>query len=575
MLPLDPLAKSSPIARLLKGAPAAAVHAELARLAASDLDAITKASLMFASGSLSLREGSLDAAHADLTAASTAFAALGEAGAARLASCEAILASIRRGPRDVFAPSIAALDAIAKEASDDVTHARARCVALHYMGAATRASGDAVGTERLLLSALAASDRILDERAKILNSLGTLYVVMGAFGAAKELLEHAAELHHQTGDAVGEAIACGQLGAAALGLGDLEGARRCLQKQEWLAARVGDTFGRARALTFLADVALELGRPDDAVLFATMARDLASSATPPLRMWIAYSTRALGRAKIDLADPSAASELRAASDLFATIGNPLGSALTAWDQAGLSQGSRSPTSWFTPAWGLASLGLAPRVAQLLRDQRARVPSGQTDTPRASEMAIAAVAQVAPHVAVAHEVHLVHEAPEELSAVAGRRTAAQRNLSRLAALTLASPGLFVAVALGPHSRARRALPPERSSAALAYEIPGAVVWIWPKGAPLADVSRDLAHLRSHLGELGRASLTLANEGRVASPPFAGEVSADLDGVDILDSIAAARAQAPGELVVDTTIEWPAEADAAAAQAGYAVSRRKAT
>lgn len=568
MLPLDPLATRSSVARLLKGAPAAEVHAELSRLSDLDLDEIERASLLYARGSLALREGALDAAHDDLKAASEAFRALGREQAARLASCEAVLAAVRRGPRDVFAPSIAALEAIANEAQSD---ARVRCTALHYMGAATRAKGDAVGTQRLLLSALAASERVLDERAKILNSLGTLYVVMGAFGAAKELLEHAAELHHQSGDAVGEAIACGQLGAAALGLGDLESARRFLQKQEWLAARAGDVFGRARALTFLADVALEIGRPDDAALFAKLARDLASSASPPLRIWIAYSTRALGRAKMDLGDPSAASELRSASDLFAAIGNPLGASLTSWDLAAVAEGAVDPSSWFKPAWGLASLGLAPRVAQLLRDQRARTHDGDAKAPRATEAAIAAVSQVAPSIAVAQEVALVHDDPEALSAVAARRTAAQRNLARLSALSMAGPGLYLAVGVGPRMPSGRVLPPERAAAALAYELPGVWVWVWPKSASLADVSRDLVAMKSAIGEDGRAILLSAKEGRVASPPFAGEVCADLEGVDIVEGIAAGRAQKPGELVIDAEIDWPAEAASIAEQARYAVSR----
>ncbi len=114
---------------------------------------------------------------------------------------------------------------------------------------AVRPSGSSA-TRRLrsarCLSALRRSEPFLGERAQILNSLGTLYVTLGAHGAAEALLEHAAELHRRRGDSVGEAIACGQLGAAALGLGALERARAPLQRQEWLCARLGDAFG-ARA----------------------------------------------------------------------------------------------------------------------------------------------------------------------------------------------------------------------------------------------------------------------------------------------------------------------------------------
>src|SRR5262249_57029899 len=102
-----------------------------------------------------------------------------------------------------------------------------------------RLSGDALATQRTLLEAFRLSGPFLEERAQILNSLGTLYVVLGAFGAAQALLEHAAELHRRFGDAIGEAIAHGQLGSAALALGDFERARRHLQKQEWLAPPPG------------------------------------------------------------------------------------------------------------------------------------------------------------------------------------------------------------------------------------------------------------------------------------------------------------------------------------------------
>src|SRR6185436_14303874 len=106
-------------------------------------------------------------------------------------------------------------------------------------------------------------------------------------------------------DAVGEAIAWGQLGSAALARGELERARRYLQKQEWFAAKVSDAFGRARALTFLADLALELGRPDDTVTLTETARSVAASVTPPLTIWIAYATRAIERARVELGQPGA------------------------------------------------------------------------------------------------------------------------------------------------------------------------------------------------------------------------------------------------------------------------------
>lgn len=582
MLPLEPLQDRSTITRLLKGAAAPEVRSELDRLAGLSLDGHGQAALGFAKGALALREGALDAAIADLSAAAGAFERLGEKQARLLSRCEAILAEVRRGPRAVFANAIAELSAIGREGSDD---ARVVAVATHYAATATRMSGDAVGTAKMLLAALEAAENLLDERAKILNSLGTLYVVMGAFGAAESVLEHAAELHHQLGDAVGEAIANGQLGAAAMGMGDLERARRCLQKQEWLSSRVGDTFGRARALTFLADVAIDLGRPDDALTFAKMARELASSTSPPLRMWIAYATRAAGRAMIDLGDGGAGTELVAARELFSAIGNPLGSALTEWDLARLAarSGGEVPhvsgerpvaASWSKAAWSLASLGLAPRVAQLLRDQRqALLESGASpELPRASEAALGAVSQLAPHLASLHEVEMIYDAPDELSTIASRRTAAQRNLGRLAALSIIETGLYMAVIASKSiGGGGRALPPARASAALAGEVPGFCVWVWPAGAPVADIGRDLAAASHSLGADVRAILFVAPSGRVLAPPFSGEGSAELSGVDLGGRFGEAEALTPGVLVISDDIAWTPEAETLTVSAGLATRR----
>lgn len=582
MLPLDPLHDRSSIARLLKGASAPDVRSELERLAGAPLDGLSQAALGFARGALALREGALDAAIAELSAAAGAFEGLGERQAHLLSRCEAILAEVRRGPRAVFAGAIAELSGIGREGADD---ARVRAVATHYAATATRMSGDAVGTAKMLLAALAAAEDLLDERAKILNSLGTLYVVMGAFGAAESVLEHAAELHHQLGDAVGEAIANGQLGAAAMGMGDLERARRCLQKQEWLSSRVGDTFGRARALTFLADVAIDLGRPDDALMFAKTAREVAASTSPPLRMWIAYATRAAGRAMMDMGDGGAGAELSAARELFTAIGNPLGSALTEWDLARLAAkvGGEAPhisgerpasASWSKAAWSLASLGLAPRVAQLLRDQRqALSESGApVSEARASEAALGAVSQLAPHLASLHEVEMIYDAPDELSTIAARRTSAQRNLGRLAALSIVESGLYVAVlASGSIAGAGRALPWERASAALAGELPGLAVWVWPTAVSISDVARDLAWARGALGADLRAVLMISPSGRVLAPPFAGEGGAELRGVDLSGRFGEVEALPPGGLIISGEIAWSPEAESLMAAAGFAARR----
>ncbi len=574
MRPLEPLAAVSPLARLLRSAPAAEVLAELDRLAALALEPLPAAALIFARGALRLREGALAPAREELAAASDALLAHGELEAGLLARCEALLAAIRRGPRAAYAGAVVALDAILAEAEAEELP-RVAVVALHYRGTAERLSGDALATQRTLLDAFQRSEThagqapLLDERAQILNSLGTLYVVLGAYGAAQALLEHAAELACRLGDAVGEAIAHGQLGSAALALGDLDRARRHLQKQEWLASRSGDVFGRTRALTFLADVALDAGRPDEAAELAELAMRSAASVDPPLALWSAYAARALGRARMDVGDTaSARARLEAARAGFTQFGNPLGQALVDWDLARLaSEEARAPDheaapppDWFTPAWALGSLGLGARVARLLADRRR--------TGGVVDLALAAAAQAAPHLAVAQEIELIYGDPAALAAIASRRNAAQRNLGRLAALTLAPRGLLLAaIASEAIGSAHRALPPERGAGAALLEIPGATVWGFPIAASIEEVGRDLAALRVALGTDARAVLVMRPAARVLAPPFPGELGALLEGVDAAPLIAAASALEPGVLEIAADVAWTPEAEARARMAGF--------
>ena len=580
MRPLEPLLELSPIARLLRSAPAAEVLAELDRLAAIALDPLPAAALAFARGALRLREGALAPAHEELDAASAALLAAGELEAGLLARCEALLAAVRRGPRAAYAAAITALDATLAEAEAQGLP-RVAVVALHYRGTAERLSGDALATQRTLLDAFQRSEAhdgsvpLLDERAQILNSLGTLYVVLGAYGAAQALLEHAAELACRLGDAVGEAIAHGQLGSAALALGDLDKARRHLQKQEWLASRSGDVFGRTRALTFLADVALDAGRPDEATELAELALRSAASVDPPLALWSAYAARALGRARMDVGDTKAArARLEAARAGFTQFGNPLGQALVDWDLARLlSDEARTPNQkqdprpdWFSPAWALGSLGLGARVAKLLADR------SRTGSVLNISLALAAAAQAAPHLAVAQEIELIYGDPAALAAIASRRSAAQRNLGRLAALTLAPRGLLLAaIASDAISGAHRALPPERSAGAALLEIPGAAVWGFPIAAPIEEVGRDLAALRVALGEGARVLLVTRTAARVLAPPFPGELGASLQGVDAAPLIAAACALEAGVLELSPNVVWSPEAEARARMAGFTVRR----
>jgi tetratricopeptide (TPR) repeat protein len=449
MRPLEALGESSNVLDLLRGAPPGEVRAELGRLDGLELSGPPAAALHFAHGALALREGRLDAAARRLGEAAEGFAAAGEPEAAALARAEQWLARIRRGPRAAYAE---AAEALAELAAELPSSALVQVVAAHYRGTALRYSGQAEATLRVLLDAFAQSEGLLVERAQVLNSLGTLYVVLGAYGAARAVLEHAAELNHQIGDRVSEAISYGQLGSAALAQGEQESARRYLQKQEWFASRVGDAFGQSRALTMLGDLALDMGRPDDALTLAGQARDRAAAVEPPLGMWIAYASRTMGRARLELGDPDAAAELEGAQERFRKIGNRLGEALVAWDLARLDARHRAAAAesaterdrWFSSAWAFATLGLTGRVAQLLADLRTLESQAQ---PRAAaDMALAAAAQTYPHLAAAHEVELVYSDPDTLADIAERRIEGHRNLGRQSALTLAGPGLILAAGL---------------------------------------------------------------------------------------------------------------------------------
>jgi hypothetical protein len=187
------------------------------------------------------------------------------------------------------------------------------------------------------------------------------------------------------------------------------------------------------------------------------------------------------------------------------------------------------------------------------------------------MSLAAAAQSAPHIAVRREVELVYERPDDLAAIAARRTAAQRNLGRLAALTLAPAGLVIAAiaAAGP-APGGAALPPERAAAACVAALPGLLVWAWPAAVAPDDVVRDLGELAARVAE-ARAAVALAPPGRVLCPPFAGDVGAELESVEVAPVLARAIALAPGALWIDPALGWPVEADERARAAAFVPAR----
>jgi hypothetical protein len=72
---------------------------------------------------------------------------------------------------------------------------------------------------------------------------------------------------------------------------------------------------------------------------------------------------------------------------------------------------------------------------------------------------------------------------------------------------------------------------------------------------------------------RAVLASAPSARVIAPPFAGEGCAELEGVDLIESVAAARSLAPSALLLRAgdPSPWPPDAEELASAAGFSARR----
>lgn len=543
MHPLDSLPS---LAAALRGAPVHVVREEVAKQEALPPTPALLAALAFGRGALALREGRSDAARRAFEEATLGFESAGELEAADLARCEGWLARIRRGATAEeqggagvgFAFVRGSLERLAGAACTT----RVEVVARHYLGTAERAAGNLEATQLTLLEALARSEGMVPERAQILNSLGTVYVLTGAYGAATALLEHAADLARRLGDVVGEAIAFGQLGSVALAEGDREMARRHLRRQEWLAAQVGDAFGRARSLVLLGELALELERPDEALAVAKEALDAATSVDPPLAVWAAQASRIRGRARLELGEPDGAADLDGADERFRSVGNRLGSALVAWDRSrhGLAD------QWADAAWKLASLGLEQRLARLLHDRR----SANAGDIALLDGVLASATQPFAHLAAAHELELLHRRPRVLALETERRVRAQRSLARTTVLALESRGLFVAALAHDEPSEEGALVPSMDTeAGLLGGASSFALWAWRGESQVARVVADLAGLRRRLPSL-RVALGHFTDARVVAPPLRGESAATLEGVPSAKLVSAALLASPGELLAAT-------------------------
>jgi tetratricopeptide (TPR) repeat protein len=523
MRPTAPLEGRSPIGRLLLAAPPGEVEAEIVRLAASPLDPLESAALQFARGSLALRRGELAAARDALGRAVEAFSAAGSAQAARLAECDLHVAASRASPRSALAPIIERLRAIEAEAGDNRL---VRAVAMTVRASVHTRSAEPDHALRTYVEALACTEGLARERAHALSGLGTLYVALGVHGAAAHALEHALELGRRSGDVVTEAIAHGQLGALALARGDLDAARRHFGAQELLADRLGDAFGRARALAYLAEVALEASQPEAALGVAEQGMRLAASVTPPLAFG-SYAERIALRAAHALGQPYDVERARTLLARFEAQGGALGAALTALDMA--RTGAPDAAALRDRALrAFASLGLTGRIAEALINDHG-----------AHHATVDVLVQPYAHLADAHEVELVYTAPEVLSWLGGRRIAAQRALAKLAVLEVTRSALVVAACIGEGSAPAL---PGQAAGVCAQALGCTAVFVWPASVDDATVEAEVSSLAGV-----RAAATRPAGGYLAEVPFAGEPGARLREVDV-DAIAScARGAAPGRVL----------------------------
>lgn len=516
MRPLEADPSSLTLERLLDSAPVERVREAIEAARGSDSPP-SAAALRFAEGSLLLRQGSLVEAGVALREAAELFGSSLEE--RQLSLLGALVSDVRRGVRDLAAQARDEADAL----STSGVSARVVCSALIVRGTAERVLGDASSAQRSFLTARSWAGEHTDLKTQALNSLGTLYVVTGALGAARSVLEPSAELCRARGDVLGEAIAMGQLGAASLALGDLPLARRQLSRQEWLARQIGDAFGQARALVWLAEVALELGSMDDAIDIAARARAVAEVAG--LGTFAAYADRVAGRATQAAGRDGRAFSERAL-ETFSRQGLPLGQALVAWDLAvpvgriggsigGAIEGTIDEAFADRALTGFASLGLVDRVVDVLRDLGER--------PALVLMASA----TSPLRAEAIEADLVHAAPDALACAVEERAASRRNLARLAAWSRGPSGLVAAAIV--MDKPGRALNRSSFGGAAAGTLGTVALFVWRDTLDPAMIAADL----EHLVDLGGSQLAVAadSEARIEVPGFGGGLGAQLRGLDV--------------------------------------------
>jgi len=314
----------------------------------------------------------------------------------------------------------------------------------------------------------------------------------------------------------------------------------------------------------LAELALDMSRPDEALELANQARGVAESVSPPLTMWLGYAERVRLRGRAELGDQPSESEIEACRDLFVRTDNDLGVALLDRDQAKIL-----PNSWperrEASRWTLASIGLITRTAESVVDERDLT----TDASRRLELdyLAAAVAQEHSHVALRLEQELLYSSPTTLASIGRRKLAGQRNLARMATLALGAGGLLVG-AIRPEPP-RPVIPDQEARAAAVLVSCDFAVWAWPASCAPEAVVGDI--LRACGEDAVRVVMAHSESARVARVPFLGEPGATLTGIDLLPSLSMLADMGPG-IVLCSNVRWNEAAIEMTRCRGLAVTRR---
>jgi hypothetical protein len=324
---------------------------------------------------------------------------------------------------------------------------------------------------------------------------------------------------------------------------------------------------------WLSEVALELGAPDDAIDIAKRAHELAEAAG--LGTFKAYADRVIGRAKHKLGENGAPYTERALA-VFREQRLPLGEALSMWDLA-VSREPVDRASLQTALASLASLGLVDRVLEVLVDLGELGEAAQTvhpAWPTPDVRVLMMTAALSGRKAEALETQLVHDDPEGLAASVAEKTAAKRNLARLAAFSVDQKGLVTLAVVGSGDAAS-ALTDRGFGGALVGQIGSACLFVWPESVDADVLAKDAACVVTE----GRGGvLARLPEARVVAPGFGGAHGARLEGIDTGHLLELAFAQprtterplllADG---LDLTSAWVDAFEAASTALGLTVTR----